>query len=105
LGSYSLTGGLDSAKLLCLRGQIGQHALNFMLDSGATCNFMSATLFRTLKLQFSNELSHQVKLADGAMLKTCGQVACDVRFGTVRYSGVFFVLQSSVPLILGMPFL
>jgi hypothetical protein len=32
-------------------------------------------------------------------------VVCDVEFGATRYSGVFHVLPSNVPLILGMTFL
>ncbi len=81
------------------------HDLSFMLDSGASCNFMSVDLFRTLGLAFVDEQVFHVKLADGTVLTTCGIVKCNVSFGDVVYAGAFHVLPASVPLILGMSFL
>lgn len=46
-----------------------------------------------------------MRLANGKVLKTCGKVYLNVKFGKFRYFGPFHVLDYSVPLILGMEFL
>ncbi len=45
-----------------------------------------------------------MKLADGSVLKTCGEVVLRVQFGSFTYTGKFFVLRADVPFILGMQF-
>ena len=77
-----------------------------MLDSGASCNFMSWNQFQTLNSTselHANECS--VRLANGTMLKTVGKVNLRVQFDTFEYEGPFHILDCSVPLILGMEFL
>ncbi len=76
-----------------------------MLDSGASCNFMSLDLCRQLGLNLKTKVEYNVRLADGGVLKTCGQVVLHVDFGAVKYHGVFHVLPGAIPLILGMSFL
>ena len=80
-------------------------SLVFMIDSGASCNFMSADLVKQLGLSFCNDEVFSVRLASGDSLDTHGQVLVDIKFGTLKYSGMFHVLPGSVPLILGMSFL
>ncbi len=76
--------------------------LVFMLDSGASCNFLSATLFRTLGVSFDSQVEYSVRLADGNMVKTYGKTTLHVDFGATIYSGTFHVVPGSIPLILGM---
>ena len=76
-----------------------------MLDSGTSSNFMSASLVEALQLKMHKSLSHKVRLADGKILQTLGQVKCKVDFGGYTYLGSFHVLSGQVPLILGMDFL
>lgn len=91
--------------MIGVRGSVANHKLTFMIDSGASCNFMSFALFRTLGLSFDNNSKYTVKLADGATLETCGVVAVEIDFDSCKYIGQFHVLPGSVPLILGMSFL
>ena len=76
-----------------------------MIDSGATCNFIGLSLFRTLGLNLGNCVQHQVRLADGKMLSTVGEAYLRVNFGNCEYHGIFRVLPHDIPLILGMKFL
>ncbi len=46
-----------------------------------------------------------MRLAEGKILETVGQVQCRVFFGGYSYLGRFHVLRGDVPLILGMEFL
>lgn len=75
-----------------------------MLDSGASCNFISLNLLRTLGLDVSKFEKYSVRLANGGVLSTCGTVDLHVKFGSFHYFGTFYVLQCDVPLILGMQF-
>lgn len=46
-----------------------------MLDSGASCNFMSQDLFRTLNLdKYVVANTSNVRLANGGVVSTCGKV-------------------------------
>jgi hypothetical protein len=74
-----------------------------MLDSGASCNFISADLVATLGLsKFITDSKSSVRLANGGMVNTLGVVELRIRFGRFRYVAPFYVLQCAVPLILGM---
>ena len=46
-----------------------------------------------------------MRLADGKLLDTVGEVVLRVDFGNCEYNGVFRVLPHDIPLILGMKFL
>ncbi len=76
-----------------------------MLDSSASCNFMKLDLWRQLGLNLKTKVKYNVRLVDGGMLKTCGQVVLHVNFGAVKYHGVLHVLPGALPLILDMSFL
>ena len=76
-----------------------------MLDSGASCNFVSLDLVRTLGLSVSKIDKYSVRLADGKMLSTVGKVVLHVKFsGGLKYASTFYVMDCNVPLILGMQF-
>lgn len=76
-----------------------------MLDSGASSNFISESIAAELGLQFKSLASRTVRLADGKLISTVGQVQIPIMFGGYKYHGKFFVLKGDVPLILGMDFL
>ena len=96
---------LNAASLLGLKGTIAFKKLPFILDSGASSNFISASLVEALQLKMVQTLPHKVRLADGKILKTRGVVQCKVDFDGFEYLGSFHVLDGEVPLILGMDFL
>ena len=76
-----------------------------MLDSGASSNFISESIARDLGLRFKTLTSRTVRLADGKLISTVGQVQIPIMFGGFKYHGKFYVLSGDVPLILGMDFL
>ena len=77
-----------------------------MLDTGASCNFISLDIVRTLGLRVGNVANYGVRLANGKVLDTCGKVTMNIKFsGGFRHASTFFVLDTDVPLILGMQFL
>lgn len=76
-----------------------------MLDCGASCNFVSLDLVRTLGLSVSKIDKYSVRLADGKMLNTVGKVTMNIKFaGGLKYASAFYVMECDVPLILGMQF-
>ena len=78
--------------LLSLRGKIANSEENFLLDSGASCNFISFELLKKLGIDHDLVISQKVKLADGSLLKTCGKVKLRVSFDSYTYFGTFYVL-------------
>ncbi len=45
-----------------------------MLDSGASSNFIAESLVQELGLKLQSSLPYRVRLADGKLLETIGQV-------------------------------
>ena len=76
MGNFSFSGNklesVDTVSLLGLLGEIDGKAYEFLLDSGASCNFISLNLLRTLSLDWDLAAGYTVKLADGTKLKTSG---------------------------------
>lgn len=58
MGSFKLNGydlsSLSNGNLIGLRGNVCGRSLVFMVDSGATCNFINSAQFRTLGLNFDS---------------------------------------------------
>lgn len=74
--------------LLGVRGKVRGQYLTFMLDTGASCNFISSDLVRTLGLlKFLQVSESSVRLANGGMLKTLGTVDIRAHFGKFKYVG------------------
>ena len=78
----------------------------FLLDSGASSNFMSKSVVDQygLKTQDTGK-KFTVRLANGRTVTTSDCVRVTVFFGAYHYVGKFYVLDCPVPLILGMDFL
>lgn len=65
-----------------------------MLDSGASCNFISLDQIRTLGLRFNNCIKHSVRLANGGKVNTVGSILLKVKFsGGYVYEGTFYILD------------
>ena len=54
---------------------------SLMLDSGASCNFISLEQIRTLALRFNSCTKHSVRLANGGKVETVGSIMLKVKFG------------------------
>lgn len=87
-----------------LQGTCGGQQLTFLLDSGASCNFASLDLVKSLGLDYDLCLTQSVRLADKSVVHTCGSVVLNVSFGAFSYAGTFTLLDADVPPILGMSF-
>ena len=77
----------------------------FLLDNGASSNFVSLDFDLRFGLVHKNASAHNVRLANGKIVRTVGCVVVSVVFGKVHYCGKYYVLNCAVPLILGMEFL
>ena len=55
-----------------LRGLINTKKFTFMLDSGASSNFISESLVRNLGLRFKSLMNFTVRLANGKLISTVG---------------------------------
>jgi hypothetical protein len=58
--------------LIGLDGKIGKISLKCLLDSGASCNFVSLGTLNEMHIDYDLTIAQNVKLADGTNLKTCG---------------------------------
>jgi predicted aspartyl protease len=63
---------LDTASLIGLYGLVGLKKFTFMLDSGASSNFISESIAAELGLRFKSLASRTVRLADGKLISTVG---------------------------------
>ena len=78
----------------------------FLLDSGASSNFMSKNIAEKYKFKVEDKgKQFNVRLANGRVIATSGCVRATVFFGAYHNVCKFHVLDCPVPLILGMQFL
>ena len=101
---FGVSDVVGSSDLLGLSGHVANRKQQLLLDSGASCNFVSQDLLRKLGLDWDLCITQNVRLADGQILHTRGKVVLRCQLGPLTYSGTFYVLQARVPLILGMTF-
>lgn len=88
-----------------MQGVVDGQQCVFLLDSGASSNFMSLQFAEQFGLSRVGMQPYSVRLANGKVVQTIGEVQLSVLFGSVLYLGTFHVLDCPVPLILGMAFL
>ncbi len=100
--SYALD---DGARFLTLGGLISGQKVEFLVDSGASHNFVSAKLLAQLGLVSHSGGSVRVRLADRSVVHTNQFIRVMVNFGKVQAFLHFTVLDVACPNILGMPFL
>jgi predicted aspartyl protease len=93
--------GQDSLKL---KGKVHEEVYSFLVDTGATHNFVPKSFVRDNGLQVEKGSKVKVKLANGDYVISNNYVKCMVDFGKVSGFLQFTVLPSC-PLILGMSFL
>ncbi len=68
--------------LLALRGALcSGKCFSFLLDSGASGNFVSKSFLLDNDLDWDLVIEQKVRLADGKLLKTCGSVCLKIQFG------------------------
>ncbi len=64
----------------------------FLLDTGASCNFVSSKFLESIGRDWDLVVTQNVKLADGQLLKTKGTAQLTISFGRLSYCGTFYVL-------------
>ena len=81
--------------------------LTFLLDSGATNNFMAPTEVERRRLPITTApTALHVRLADGSTLTTDKVVSADVQLGTLTITVQFYILDiKGIVAVLGKPFL
>ena len=88
-----------------MSGTICGHNLQFLVDSGASHNFISAHLLESLGIVPHVGRKVSVKLADTSILTATHYLHVVVQFHGVTTMLRFTVLPATCPTILGMPFL
>lgn len=78
--------------LIGLSGKLCGRKYQFLLDSGASCNFVSQEFLVKLGIDWDLVISQPVQLADKTVLKTSGKVDLKIAFGPFTYFGTFYVL-------------
>ena len=96
--------GSLSESLLCIAGSINNKQLSFLLDTGATHNFLSMSVAEMLGIGLESSSCGSVRLADGSTIECNKYAEVIVSFGTTQSLLRFEVLDCKVVPILGMPF-
>lgn len=87
-----------------ISGSVKGKELRWLVDSGASHNFVSEQFVRDHRLETVQERKVQVKLANGNFVETATFLHVVVDFGVVSGFLKYTVLPCC-PLVLGMPFL
>ena len=89
-----------------MSGAIGGKTVQFLVDSGASHNFMSRKQSEALQIQPTAGPRVRVRLADSSVLESSSFISVFVAFGEHHGSLLrFTVLDADCPSILGMQFL
>ena len=89
---------------LTLQGKVHTQDYSFLVDSGASHNFVNSQFVSDNGLQCERGKKVQVRMANNDVVYTDKYVRCMVDFGTVSAYLLFTVLPSC-PLVLGLSFL
>lgn len=105
--SMCSAGGLTQPQTMKLRGKVLQQAVMILIDSGASHNFISSKLVKSLGLQVESTKPYKVKLGDGNRKQTQGRCKdIEVQLGNYAFTGEFFLFElGEVDLILGVAWL
>ena len=105
--------GVDSSsrtpkrRILELAMRIGHRPMRVLVDSGSTSNYIDAREGTAWRIKIEAEdLSEELKMADGTVVKTKGQVQFVLKCG--GYKGqisVWVFPNMNKPMILGIPWL
>ncbi len=91
--------------MLTVVGELNNKTLTFLLDSGASNNFLSRDHAQQLGLELQAGKPSSVKLADGKRITTSMFVEGVVNFGPVQSHLKFEILDCDCVPILGYTFL
>ena len=94
-------------RTLELAARIGRRPLRVLIDSGSTDNYIDARECTARKIKIQKEdQAKELKMADGSMVKTEGQVHITLKCGTYKNVIAIQVFPTmNKPLILGIPWL
>ena len=70
--------------MIFVKGAISSQVLKFLLDTGATHNFLPMTTARELRLPISTGVSNDVRLADGSTVSCSRYADALVSFGVTQ---------------------
>lgn len=73
-GISSAGGGISKARTMKLKGTVGGFPMVFLVDSGASHNFISPEVVSVLGLSMDKSSQLGVRLGDGHLIKTQGRV-------------------------------
>ena len=89
---------------LTLEGKVHEEVYSFLVDSGASHNFVSSQFVEDNGLVIEKGRKVQVKMANNDVVFTDKYVRCMVDFG-VKSAYLLFTVLPSCPLVLGLTFL
>ena len=92
-------------QLLSLKTIINDSPATFLLDSGATHNFLSADWSKANGLKVDSTEQFSIYLADRQEVSAVGKIKCFVDLGPMKTALTFHVLQCDILCVLVIPFL
>ena len=95
----------DESECLYVFGKCSNENLKFLVDSGASHNFLPSLFVSRRSFREERGPLVSVRLANGTLLRTNRFCFLWVNFGEVSSYLKFTVLPCECPMILGMPFL
>ena len=91
--------------LINLRTLVAGKSTDCLLDSGASHNFLSVEWCKENSIEYESGDWFSVRLADGQEVPVVAKLRCFVDLGPMKTALTFYILDCSVPCVLGLPFL
>jgi hypothetical protein len=105
--SYHALSGAPSPQSMRIRGKVGTHDLDVLIDTGSTHNFIRESLVLALGCKFKEHPAFDVMVGDGSHLK-CREVCSDVPL-RLQESGfevdLYVIPMKGADVVLGMQWL